>query len=404
MSPGVFLQEADVLLDRVDSGHIHDDTHRKSVLALASHRLRLAEAALLRDESETEQDRLAQLRTKHARLASSRPIDVQELRNSLKDWTEPLRRPPGQVTPFDFEQSLATAAQEPGRSGAVFTTAREALTAGWPGLAIRSREAVDLDRALRVAAIDGDTFRVVAMSILAAVVGECLVADGIIAALTTPKFRSATDRGGIRIIYAALALLAHPRAEERDVAIEACDYLLRRERPGPDEIQFLGPAALQTRREPEGVLSLYAQWLDWEEQGLDRTDLSQTARNVCCGLDLTGFEPLDRVLTHISDESSGEHLVRNLGNADNEALLLVPVDSHSDNTSQCEASPRSRVAAITRAAKLGRPDAPPAPVRVGVQSGSLVATVLGQMREVDPSPYPGFTGRMRRRLGNVATE
>jgi hypothetical protein len=402
MRPDLFLQEAADLLDRVARGHVHDDTHRKSALALASHQLRLAEAALLRDESETEQYWLAQLRAKHAQLMSSAPIDVQELRTSLKDWTEPLRRPAHQVMPFDFERSLATAATDPGRSGAAFTPACEALAAGWPDAANRRSAALDLDRTLRLAAVHGDTFRVVATSIVAAVVGEGSVADGIIAALTTPTFRSVTDQGGLRIVYAALALLVHPRAQERDRAIEASDYLLRRERPGPDEIQFLSPAALQTRREPAGVLRLYAQWLDWDDQGSDHLDLAQIARNVCCSLDLTGFEPLDHALARISDEPSGEHLVRNLGHAGNDALLLVPVDSDGLHGSQCEASPRSRVAAITRNAKAGQADAPPVPVRVGVLSGSLAATALGQMREAAPSPYPRFTGRMRRRRGHVA--
>ena len=76
--------------------------------------------------------------------------------------------------------------------------------------------ALDLDRTLRHAALHKDTLRVVAASIVAAVVGEGAAADGILAALTTPMFRSATDQGGLRIIYAALALLVHPRAHERD--------------------------------------------------------------------------------------------------------------------------------------------------------------------------------------------
>jgi hypothetical protein len=256
---------------------------------------------------------------------------------------------------------------------------------------------------LRLAAVHGDTFKVVSTSIVAAVVGEGSVADGIIAALTTPSFRSSTDQGGLRIVYAALAFLAHPRAQERGRAIEASDYLLRRERPGPDEIQFLGPAALQTRREQAAVvLGLYAQWLDWQDRGSDRPDLAQVARNVCCSLDLTGFEPLNRALASISDEPSGEHLVRNLGHVDNNALLLVPVDSEGPLGSQCEASPRSRVATVTRNANAGRADTPALPVRVGVIRGSLAATALGQMREAAPSPYPRFTGRMRRRLGHVA--
>jgi hypothetical protein len=365
---------------------VHDDAHRKSVLALASHQLRLAEASLLRDEAETVRDRLAKLRAEHARLTSSKPIDVQELRTSLKDWTEPLRRPVNQVMPFDLERSLAIAATDPSRPGAAFTAACEALAAGWPDLANRRGAALDLDRTLRLAAVAGDTFRVVATSIVAAVVGEGAAADGIIAALTTPAFRSVTDQGGLRIVYAALALLVHPRAQDRDRAIEGCDYLLRRERPGPNEIQFLSPAALQTRREPAGVLSLYAQWLDWHNDFSDHPDLAKVARNVCCSLDLTGFEPLEHALARISDDSSGEHLVRNLGQADNDALLLVPVNSDRRDRSECEASPRSRVATVTRSV-AGRADAPPAPVRVGVLSGSLAATALGQMWEVAPSPY-----------------
>ena len=127
-------------------------------------------------------------------------------------------------------------------------------------------------------------------------------------------------------------------------AIEASDYFLRRERPGPDEIRFLSPAALQTSREPAGVLSLYAQWLDWHDHSLDSVELGQVARNVCCSLDLKDFEPLEGALApSIGDKSSGEHLVRNLGQPENKALLLVPVDNNFSKGSKCAASPRSRV-------------------------------------------------------------
>ena len=330
----------------------------------------------------TERDRLGQLRNLHARLTSSSPIDVEELRTSLKDWTEPLRRPADQVRTFDLERTLATAAAHPDQPGAAFTPARDALAAGWPGEANRRDAALDLDRTLRHAALHKDTLRVVAASIVAAVVGEGAAADGILAALTTPMFRSATDQGGLRIIYAALALLVHPRAHERDRAIEASDYLLRRERPGPDEIRFLSPAALQTSREPAGVLSLYAQWLDWHDHSLDSVELGQVARNVCCSLDLKDFEPLEGALARIGDESEREHLVRNLGQPENKALLLVPVDNNFSKGSKCAASPRSRVAAVTRDAETGRADMPSVPVRVGVRSGSLAARAVGQMREV----------------------
>jgi hypothetical protein len=397
MSPGLFLREAAALLERVGQGHVHDETRRLSALALASHQLRLAESALLRDESDTERARLDRLRAEHKRLSSSDHVEAQELRTSLKDWTKPLRRPAQQVAEFDLEQSLAKAAAEPGRPGAAFMPACAALAAGWPAADNRRAASFELDRALRIAAVHGDTFRVVATSIIAGVVGESAAADGILAALTTPAFRSATDQGGLRIVYASLALLVHPHAQDRDRAIEAADYVLRRERPGPDEIQFLCPAALQTRREPAGVLNLYAQWLDWHDHGLDRPDLAHVARNVCCSLDLAGFEPLEAVLYRIGDESSGEQLVRNLAQDDNDALLLVPVDSSGDDGSQCEASPRLRVATITRNTPVGQIEGPAKPVRVGLPSGSLAATALGQMRETSASPYPGFTGRMRRR-------
>ena len=171
--------------------------------------------------------------------------------------------------PFDLERSLATAGNDPGRYGAAFTPVCDALAAGWPDAANRRGPALDLHRTLRLAAVHGDTFRVVATSIVAAVVGEGSVADGIIAALTTPTFRCVTDQGGLRIVYAAVALLVHPRAQERDRAIVASDYFLGAT-ARTDEIQFLSPAALQTRREPAGVLRLYAQWLDWYDQGADR--------------------------------------------------------------------------------------------------------------------------------------
>lgn len=397
MSPGVFLHEAGALLDRFARGHVYDEANRKSYLALASHQLRLAEAALFRDGSCTEHVRLLQLRAEHARLTSSTPINMQELRSSLKDWTEELRRPAQQVATFDLERSLATASAEPGRSGAAFLPACEALAAGWPSAEARRSAGLDFDRILRIAAMQGDTFRVVATSVVASVVGEGTAADGILAALTTRTFRSTTDPGGLRIVYAALALLVHPRAQERERAVEACDYLLRRERPGPDEVHFLSPAALQTRREPAGVLNLYAQWLEWHDQAVGALELAQVARNVCCSLDLTGFEPLEAALHRIGDEPSGEKLVRNLAQADSEALLLVPVDSDSADQSQCAASPRPRVAAVTRNAAHGRADAPPDPVRVGLPGGSLAAIALGQMRETAPSPYPRFTGKMKRR-------
>ena len=391
--PHSFLADAELLLERVRCG-IHDDARRSAVLSLVGHSLRLAEAALGRDQSPEVNARLKALHREHVSLVALTKARAPKLSARLKDWTEPVDRPSTQVEPFDLAQALDQAAAEAASPGAAFRPAERAIRAGWPAAERGGDAQAELDSVLRLAAVEGNAFRVIAVSIVASMIGDGSTADAILAALTTPALRSGIDRGGLRIVYASLALLAHPHAESRERAAAACEYLLRRERPGMDEILFLSPAALLSRRQPDEMLDLYAHWLEWTEDELSATDRHAPARNICCSLDQVRFEPLGAAMHRIGQGSRGERLIRNLADENAEALRLVLVNSNNRRASQCEARPGSRVFPITR------PDVADEStikaVRVGLPRGNIPIT-LGEMREASNAVSPAaFTGAMRR--------
>ena len=150
-------------------------------------------------------------------------------------------------------------------------------------------------------------------------------------------------------------LRVHPRAQERDRAIEA-SLTICFGANGPDRTKS-NFSAQPPCRPGESRQACSASTPNGSTGTIKGriADLAQIARNVCCSLDLTGFEPLDHALARISDEPSGQQLVRNLGHAEDDALLLVLVDSDGPHGSQCEASPRSRVAAITATPRPAEP-------------------------------------------------
>jgi hypothetical protein len=162
------------------------------------------------------------------------------------------------------------------------------------------------------------------------VLGTDYTADALLAAITTPAFRGSCDRAAIRMAYAALANLARPGTTEPRIAAEACAYLLRREHPGPDEMEMLSPAALHVddRENPAQLLQI-AEWLGWEQNrdpedvGLFR--LAPVARNLGCTLDTQGYLTLERSLALLKEDNLSIVLVNHLSTPRNEALHLSPL-------------------------------------------------------------------------------
>ena len=323
----------------IGRGLVQEPEVRKITLGVAEQRMQLAEAAARSADAPKLRARLARAKSRLAKLREQSRTTPNLLLAELRDWTAKLPvpgNPPASVDKkeqsrkFDIDAALRGAIKQAAHPNAVFMPAYDALAARITDEE-RLKLADALDRDIRAAALRGRVFEVLALGCVAAVTGLGVMADALVAAITTPAFYTAADRGGRRIAYTALSNLARPGVIEGYRAVEACTYLMRRERPGSDEMELLAPAMLQSKAvDSRAALVLFAQWLRWEnerdpdgpEEGSSLPQFGHVARNLGCSLDSCDYQQLEQVLPVLADDQLGVLLVRHLSDESNRALLL----------------------------------------------------------------------------------
>jgi hypothetical protein len=326
------VEAAEGPLRLVERGRVHDPEGRDLALETARERLRLARLSAATDPGL--QARISAMDRRLARLYRRRRTDADLTIKQLSDWTEGLQPDPVNA-PFELGKALRAAVQHAGDLAAVFSPAKSALAANVAASPHVMDLASEIDLRLRRAALRSNVFAVLALACISSVLGVGRLADALVAALTTPGFASTADRVARRIAYAALASLARPRADEPARAAYACDYLLRREAPGRDELELLAAAALKAVREDSAApIALIGRWLKWEAdydgQPLDQMHyflprLGHVARNLGCSLEQLGYEPLQRGLSRLANDDHGVALILHLGSMSNRALSLAPL-------------------------------------------------------------------------------
>ena len=389
----------------VESGTVLEPGRRKIALEVAEQRMRLARSAARDADDPGLQKRLANAQRRLAKLRGRAAAGPDPLLSRLADWTADLPQPEtkSEASTFNHHAALRSAARQAADPNAVFAPALAALASGLgqspkplqPPKHLDSAAEPDdeilesddtqrpkrlqppkhldltdeLDHDIRSAALRGRVFDVLALGCLAAVTGQGSLADALVAAITTPAFFSTVDRSGIRIAYTALANLARPATNESYRAAAACAYLMRRERPGRDEMELLAPAAIQSETiDPAEAFLLFAQWLKWEREHDPRAPLENglpqfghVARNLGYALDSSGFEPFKRALPSLVDHELGGLLVRHLVDQDNRALEVssVPPKRRPGDDDDVIPEGRAQYGAWARApvARFTNPDA-----------------------------------------------
>ena len=401
----------------VGRGLVQEPEVRNITLGVAEQRVQLAQS-VAGEKAPKLQARLARAKRALAKLRQQSGAEPDPLLTRLADWTAQLPTPgededeEERSSAFDLDATLRSASRQAANPNAVFMPAHQVLLARFTS-AERLALAHDLDREIRTAALRGRVFDVLALGCVAAVTGLGLMADALVAAITTPAFHTIADRGARRIAYTALANLARPGAVEGYRAVEACTYLMRRERPGRDEMELLAPAALRSETvDPHAALVLFAQWLRWESDqdrhGSTGTSLPQfghVARNLGCSLDSCGYRQLEHALPSLAEDDLGVLLVRHLSDRQNRALELCPLppqvrpaededeeDGIADTSRQFGALARAPVAQVTDPERK-RPH-----TYLPVRPRSRVAEAIVALRQqqLPEQPRPDFT-RSRRK-------
>ena len=326
-------KDADAALQSVEKGTVLEPERRKITLEVAEQRMQLARSAVGDTDDPELANRLAKTQRRLTKLRERAEARPEPLLARLADWTATLPQPDKQSEAGDFkpQDAVRAAARQAADPNAVFVPALAALASGFAHSSEHAAGTVDeLDKAIRKAALEGRVFEVLALGCLAAVSGLGVVADGLVAAITTPAFSSVVDRTGRRIAYTALANLARPATVEGYRAVAACAYLMRRERPGRDEMELLAPAAIQSETiDGAAEFLLYAQWLKWEREhdplAQRESSLPQfghVARNLGYALDSSGYEQFKRALPSLANHELSELLVHHLADKRNDALDL----------------------------------------------------------------------------------
>ncbi|WP_413989192.1 hypothetical protein ACMDCR_24875 [Labrys okinawensis] len=368
-----FIATAGASVKALERGMVQEAALRKSMLSAAEQRMKLARRSIQQGESSELHEQLADAERRVAKLRDYSFRAPDPLLSQLQDWTVKLEgsfsENPSAL--FDLDASLRTAIESAGDPSAVFWPARAALAAQRRHPTNQDL-APTLDHEIRKAALDGDVFKVLALACIAAVSKLATTSDALMGAITTRTFRSNADRTARRVAYTALASLACPGIAENQRAVEACDYQIRRESPGCDEMELLAPAALQSRRtDPVAAIALIARYLKWESsrdhRGLqDRKSLPRlghVARNIACSLDNCGYQQLERALAPLAEDELGVLLIHHLSDYQNHAIELRPrppqlqsdrsqggydyEDDVLEGVRQFGALARSRVAKIT---------------------------------------------------------
>jgi hypothetical protein len=416
------LTEALASFHLIERGLVHDAEARRLTLELAEQRIDMARSLGRSDDAARLGTRLAGARRRVRKLRDAAAATPDRLLETLVDWTLPLtpgaRRTDGE--PFTLEALLKLAAMQAATPNAVFRPAHEALGNGIMHSAQRADFALSLDQNIRGAALKGQTFHVLALGCVAAVSGLGSAADALTAAITTPAFRSVADRTSMRIAYTALSNLSRPGTEDAQRAVEACAYLLRRERPGRDEMELLAPAALQSSTtDANSAINLIARWLKWEHESDPEesdggwsapalTRFGHFARNLGCALDASAYVALEKGLPSIADDDLGVILIRHLSDRRNKALdirtlrpeveLLRDVDRDEIETADTS---RRQYGTIARepVAQLTDPERKRDYTYLPLQPRSLVAKAIEDLviaqRAEQVRPDLSFTVRRR---------
>jgi len=367
------VEEAILALKQSERGLVHDEENRRLIIQLAEQRIRMAQSASGNAGTSKLRRRLAATQRRIVKLREQTEVQPDPLLAELRDWTARLtpRNIEGATDPFNLDVALAGAIKDAVHPNSVLRPAHEALARNVAQSPQRYDLSVTLDHAIRGAALKGQVFQVLALGCVAAVSAMGTMADPLVAAITTPAFRTAVDREALRIAYTALSNLARPGTDEAQRAVEACTYLLRRERPGRLEMELLAPAAMQSPATgPNGDLVLISQWLKWEQDrdphrqerlGNPQVALSRLghfARNLACSLDSNGYAPLERGLPPLADDELGVLLVTYLSDVENKALQFRTL---APNLNPDDGQPASNglhygVLARARVARVTDPD------------------------------------------------
>jgi hypothetical protein len=415
--------EAVAAIRTIGRGLVQEPQVRNITLEVAEQRIQLAESTARGIKAPKLRARLRSAKRRLVELRQQSDMELDPLLSDLGDWTVRLNMPHERLAlsdegderspMFDVDAALRLATKQAANPNAVFMPAHDALLASFT-----SQQRVDLadvlDREIRTAALRGRVFDVLALGCVAAVTGLGVMADALVAAITTPAFHSVADRGARRIAYTALSNLARPGVTEGYRAAEACTYLMRRERPGRDEMELLAPAALQSETiDPQAALVLFAQWLKWEserdpdapEEGSSLPQFGHVARNLGCSLDSCGYRQLEHALPSLAEDDLGVLLVRHLSDRRNRALELCPLppqvrpaededeeDRVADTSRQFGALARAPVAQVTDPERK-RPH-----TYLPVRPRSRVAEAIVALRQqqAPEQPRPDFT-RSRRK-------
>jgi len=402
-------QKAEATVRALEGGKVLGLEARTFAIDVAMRRLDRAISA-----SEREQifyNRIQNIRTRLERLRNLTEGLPDEFILTLLDWTVGLPvLPNSQAGTFDIEGVLAAAKKQAADPRSVFAPARAAVATGFAESNARDDIIDFIDTKIRAAALRNDVTTVLSLGCVAAVCGLGRAADALLAALTTRMFGGAVDRSTRRIAYIALSNLARPGACDGQLAADACYYLMRREKPGQDEIELLGPAALQaSATDTHQVLVLTAQWLKWERDrgGASVEQFGHVARNLGCSLDSYQYEQLNRAIPALAEEEAGRVLVRHLSNQRHHAIRIFTVRSSADNESlwdwngvgdgvpehsnQFVVSPREQVASVTTSSAGSR-------TPLEIKLGTRMAEAIIELREEESTPPPGeFAKRLRAR-------